>query len=183
MIHKKIIGIIMIAILSSLILGASIDYNQVKAAEAKQQFKAKLEGENEVPPVSITAEGKAKLKVKDSNIKFKLNVTGITDATAAHIHEGKSGQNGESVVDLLASGNEMTTQNGLFINGSFVDSSLIGSMKGKTLSDLVSSMNDGNNYVDVHTQANPNGAIRGQLEVSGSSNTTSIADDVNTDIE
>lgn len=96
----------MIAIVSSLVIAVSIDYNQVKAAEAKQQFKAKLKGENEVPPVSTSAEGKVKLKVKESNIKFKLNITGISDASAAHIHQGKTGQNGEPVVDLLASGNK-----------------------------------------------------------------------------
>jgi hypothetical protein len=183
MLHRKIIGIIMIAIVSSLVIAVSIDYNQVKAAEAKQQFKAKLKGENEVPPVSTSAEGKVKLKVKESNIKFKLNISGITDASAAHIHQGKTGQNGEPVVDLLASGNKMTTQNGVFINGSIVDSSLIGPMKGKTISDLVSSMNDGNNYVNVHTQANPNGEIRGQLEISGSTNTTSTADETDSDVE
>ena len=173
----------MMAIVSSLILAVSVDYNEVKAAEAKQQFKAKLEGENVVPPVSITTEGKAKLKVKESSIKFKLNITGITDATAIHIHQGKAGQNGEPVVDLLANGNKITKQNRVFVNGSIVDSNLIGSMKGETLSDLVSSMNDGNNYVDVHTQANPNGEIRGQLEVSGSSNATLSTDDVFTDTE
>lgn len=183
MLHKKVIGIIMVAIVSSLVIAVSMDYNQVKAAEAKQQFKAKLKGENEVPPVGSGAEGKVKLKVKESNIKFKLNITGITDATAAHIHQGKSGENGEPVVDLLASGNKMTTQNGVLINGSIIDSSLIGPMKGKTISDLVSSMNDGNNYVNVHTQANPNGEIRGQLEISGVTNTTSTEDKADSDIE
>jgi hypothetical protein len=183
MLHKKVMGIIMIAIVSTLVIAVCIDYNQAKAAEAKQQFKAKLKGDNEVPPVNTSAEGKVKLKVKESNIKFKLNITGINDATAAHIHQGKSGQNGEPVVDLLSSGNKMTTQNGVFINGSIVDSSLIGPLKGKSISDLVSSMNDGNNYVNVHTQANPNGEIRGQLEISGSTNTTSTADKTDSDIE
>lgn len=173
LLHKKVLGIIMIGIVSSLVLAVSIDYNQVKAAVAKQQFKAKLKGENEVPPVTTDAEGKVKLKVKELNIKYKLNITGITDATMAHIHQGKSGENGEPVVDLLADGNKQKTSNGLFINGSIVDSGLIGPMKGKTISDLVSSINDGNNYVNVHTQAHPDGEIRGQLELSGSANMTS----------
>ena len=173
----------MIAIVSSLVMAVSVDYTQVNAATAKQQFKAKLKGENEVPQVSSIAEGKAKLKVKETNIKFKLNITGIDDATAAHIHQGKSGENGEPVVDLLAIGNKAKTQNGVLINGSIVDSSLIGPMKGKTLSDLVSSMNAGNNYVNVHTQVNPDGEIRGQLDASGTSNTTSTADETDTDTE
>ncbi len=174
----------MVGIVFSLILAVSIDYNQVKAAEAKQQFKAKLKGQNEVPPVTTTAEGKVKLKVKDSNIKYKLNITGITDATMAHIHQGKSSENGEPVVDLLADGNKQKTSNGLFINGSIVDSSLIGPLKGKSVSDLVSSMNSGNNYVNVHTQAHPDGEIRGQLELSGSVNMTSATgNETDTDTE
>ena len=92
-------------------------YNHVRAAEAKQQVKAKLKAENEVPAVTTTAEGKVKLKVKETNIKYKLNITGITDATMAHIHQGKSGENGEPVVDLLADGNKQQTSNGLFITG------------------------------------------------------------------
>jgi len=173
----------MIMLVSSLILALSIDYNQAKAAEAKQQFKAKLKGENEVPPVSSIAEGKIKLKAKESSIKYKLNITGITDATMAHIHQGKSSENGEPVVDLLADGNKQETSNGLLINGTIVDSSLIGPMKGKTISDLVSSMNNGNNYVNVHTQNNPDGEIRGQLELSGSANMTSTtgSDEIDTD--
>jgi len=181
---KKVFGVIMVGIVFSLILAVSIDYNQVKAAEAKQQFKAKLKGQNEVPPVTTTAEGKVKLKVKDSNIKYKLNITGITDATMAHIHQGKSSENGEPVVDLVADGNKQKTSNGLFINGSIVDSSLIGPLKGKSVSDLVSSMNSGNNYVNVHTQAHPDGEIRGQLELSGSVNMTSATgNETDTDTE
>jgi hypothetical protein len=183
---KKVFGIILIGIVCSLILAVSTDYNQVKAAKAKQQFKAKLKGENEVPPVTTDAQGKVKLKVKESNIKYKLNITGITDATMAHIHQGKSGENGEPVVDLLANGNKQQTSNGLFVNGSIVDSNLIGTMKGKSLSDLVSSINDGNNYVNVHTQAHPDGEIRGQLELSGSANMTSATGnetDTDTDTE
>jgi len=184
MLDKKVLGIIMIIFVSSLIFAVSIDYNQAKAAEAKAQFKAKLNGENEVPPAATTAEGKVKLKVKESNIKYKINITGITDATAAHIHQGNSGQNGEPVVDLLAEGNKQKTSNGFFINGSIVDSSLIGPMKGKSLSDLVSSMNDGNNYVNVHTQEHPDGEARGQLELSGSTNTTStIGNDADADTD
>lgn len=184
MLDKKFLGIIMIIFVSSIVLAVSIDHNQAKAAEAKAQFKAKLKGENEVPPVTTTAEGKVKLKVKESNIKYKLNITGITDATAAHIHQGNSGQNGEPVVDLLADGNKQKTSNGVLINGSIVDSSLVGPMNGKSISDLVSSINDGNNYVNVHTQEHPDGEIRGQLELSGSTNTTStIGNDVDADID
>jgi hypothetical protein len=98
--------------------------------------------------------------------------------------QGKSSENGEPVVDLLADENKQKTSNGLFINASIVDLSLIGTMKGKSLSDLVSSINEGNNYVNVHTQSHPDGEIRGQLELSGSANMTSAAgNETDTDTE
>jgi hypothetical protein len=171
--NNKLCGIILFGIISSIIFATTMSNNHVDAAQAKQQFKAKLKGDNEVPAVTTQAEGKASLKVKEPNIKYKLNITGLADITMAHIHQGKSGENGEPVVDLLAAGNKQKTSKGLFINGSITDSSLIGPMKGKTVSDLVSSINAGNNYVNVHTQAHPNGEIRGQLKVSGQTNATS----------
>jgi CHRD domain len=171
--NNKLCGIILFGIISSIVFATTMTDNHVDAAQAKQQFKAKLKGDNEVPPITTQAEGKASLKVKEPNIKYKLNITGLADITMAHIHQGKSGENGEPVVDLLAAGNKQKTSKGLFINGSITDSSLIGPMKGKTVSDLVSSISAGNNYVNVHTQAHPDGEIRGQLKVSGQTNATS----------
>jgi hypothetical protein len=47
-----------------------------------------------------------------------------------------------------------------------------------------SSLNDGNSYVNVHTQAHPDGEIRGQLELSGSANMTSAnGNETDTDTE
>ena len=80
-----------------------------------------------------------------------------------HIHKGKSGENGKPVLDLLSNGNKLAISNGLTINGSITNSNFIGPLKGKTISNLVSSINDGNNYVNIHTQVHPIGEIRGQL--------------------
>jgi len=101
-----------------------------------------------------------------------LNITGITDISMVHIHKGKSGENGKPVLDLLSNGNKLAISNGLTINGSITNSNFIGPLRGKTISDLVCSINDGNNYVNIHTQVHPNGEIRGQLQLSGSSNMT-----------
>jgi len=181
-IGSKLCGITLLVIVSTIIFAGSIGQNQINGADAKQQFKAKLKGDNEVPGVTTDAQGKVSLKVKESNIKYKLNITGLADVTMAHIHQGKSGENGQPVVDLLANGNKQKTSNGLFINGSITDSSLIGPLKGMTISELISSMKDGNNYVNVHTQAYPDGEIRGQIKLSGQQNATSGTQN-NTDTE
>jgi len=179
----KVYGIILLAFTSSIVFATIMSNNHVDAAQTNQKFKATLKGDNEVPAVTTEAEGKVKLKVKESSIKYTLNITGLSDATMAHIHQGKSGENGEPVVDLLA-GNIQKTSNGIFINGSIVDSNLIGPMKGKTVSDLAYSISAGNNYVNIHTQAHPDGEIRGQLEISGQKNATSATqNDTNTETD
>jgi hypothetical protein len=37
-------------------------------------------------------------------------------------------------------------------------------MQGKTLADLISAINNGDTYVNVHTQTHPDGEIRGQVQ-------------------
>ena len=55
------------------------------------------------------------------------------------------------------------------IRGNITDSDLTGPMQGKTLSDLISAINSGDTYTNVHTPSHPDGEIRGQIE-SGSGN-------------
>jgi hypothetical protein len=72
----------------------------------------------------------------------------------AHIHQGKSGENGQPVV-MLSMGKAKITPG-----------DLQGPLNGKQLSDLVKLLEDGNAYVNVHTQQNQNGEIRGQIKGS-----------------
>jgi hypothetical protein len=163
---NKSVGLIVItATLLSLMFAATLNSNFTYAQNEK--FKAKLKGENEVPPVTSTAGGKAKFKVKDNVITSKINITGITDVTAAHIHAGIKGQNGEPVVDLLKTGNQSNTEGRLIIQGEITPSDLQGSMAGKTLEDLQTAMGNEETYVNVHTSEHPDGEIRGQIKVSG----------------
>ena len=46
---------------------------------------AKLDGNNEVPPVNTTSEGVINFKTKSGTMTWKMNVTGITDATGRRI--------------------------------------------------------------------------------------------------
>src|SRR5690606_5546521 len=79
---------------------------------------------------------------------YLMNVTGLTDVTAAHIHAGGPGETGGPVVTL-----ETPTD---------------GSSGGcaEVTADLAAALlaNPGGYYVNVHTRAQPGGAIRGQLQ-------------------
>jgi hypothetical protein len=133
---------------------------------AKYPYKAQLNGQNEVPKTESSATGEAEFTIPaNDTIKYRVNITGISNATMAHIHMGKAGENGDPVVDLLntPTSKDKDTAYGMIFRGNITDSSLKGALQGKTLDDLAAAMDSGDTYVNVHTAANPDGEIRGQL--------------------
>jgi hypothetical protein len=70
-------------------------------AQNQTKYAAKLIGKSVVPPVNTTAAGRAIFFIGNDWLWWKLNLTGITDPTMAHIHMGKRGANGVIVADLL----------------------------------------------------------------------------------
>ena len=90
--------VVVAAALVSLILVAT---TTTQSYAQNEKYRAKLDGNNEVPPVNTTSEGVINFKTKNGMMTWKMNVTGITDATGAHIHQGKIGENGDIVVDLM----------------------------------------------------------------------------------
>lgn len=131
----------------------------------KRIYDAPLSGENEVPPVQSSATGLAEFTppVNDT-IKYRINITGISNATGAHIYSGQASENGEVIADLLTDTSKNNDVSyGMTIRGNLSDSSLKGPMEGKTLEDLVAAMDSGETYVNVHTAEHPDGEIRGQV--------------------
>ena len=128
----------------------------------KDKFNAKLSGQEEVPPVQTTASGMAWFKPMQDKVWFKVNVTDMQGVTQAHIHTGKVGENGPVVVTLYKSDTPQPI-NGKLAYGNITTNLLEGPMKGKQLSDLATAMSNGSTYVNVHTEKQPNGEIRGQI--------------------
>jgi hypothetical protein len=156
-------SILGLAISLSVLLTVSL-VDQIHAA--KYPYDATLSGQNEVPPVETSATGEAEFTAPaNDTIKYRINVTGIMNASAAHIHMAKEGENGEVIADLLntPSSKEKDTAYGMIFRGNLTDSSLKGEMQGKTLDDLAAAMDSGDAYVNVHTAEHPDGEIRGQL--------------------
>ena len=142
---------------------------------AQNKFRAKLEADNEVPPVDSTAKGVATFKLKDESVISKINITGITDISGAQLFFGKIGQNADPIVDLLKTGEKIENPGGVGIEGNFTGSDFGGSMEGKALSDLQSAMATNQTYVNIMTGQHPNGEIAGHVYSKGG---TTEADDI-----
>ena len=140
----------------------------------EQKFSASLSGSQEVPPNTSTAKGWAWLKLMGDTVWYKVNATGIDKVTMAHIHNAKTGENGDPIAMLQIAKSSGPT----LAQGNITGSDLMGSLAGKSIADLVAKMQSGETYVNVHTDANPNGEIRGQIEMANAtmmSNSTMTA--------
>ncbi|MDW0157978.1 MAG: CHRD domain-containing protein [Nitrososphaeraceae archaeon] len=168
--HNKILHLaIIIGALISLLLVSTTYSNFVYA---QNKFRAKLDANNEVPPVDSKAEGVATFKIKDDSIKSTVNITGIADVSGAQIFMGKIGQNGDPIVNLLKTGEKTERSGGVAIKGNFTTSDFEGSMQGKDLSSLQSAMAAKQTYVNIMTSNHPDGEVSGHIYAKGSTTGT-----------
>ena len=161
-----------VAAMALAIIATSASYSSISLtsstaafAQGEQKFTAKLTGKDEVPPKDTKSTGTAESNVTaDGKIMtYKVNVMNMDKVTQAHIHSGKQGVNGPPVVWLYNSSKASSPMNGMLSQGNITSSDLVGPLKGKQISDLVKLINDGEAYVNVHTETNPKGEIRGQI--------------------
>lgn len=146
---------------------------------------AGLTGGQEVPAVDTDAEGGAVFglgvdqselgeetptSVDDATeLHFALTVSNVEDVTMAHIHQGGVCEAGEIVAWLYPSPEVQTARqisgrfDGVLSHGIVSAEDLTGPMEGADLSTLVDALVNGEAYVNVHTEANPGGEIRGQI--------------------
>ena len=136
----------------------------IAQTEQSEPFSAMLSGGEEVPPVDTAATGVASFTLEGAeSIKYDVNVTGVDKVTAAHIHSAPKGENGEVVVTLFKADSPTGEISGSLANGTITNSTLEGDMQGLAVIDLIKAMERGETYVNVHTEENPNGEIRGQI--------------------
>jgi hypothetical protein len=153
----------LIIILLSIVATATMFGSQTVFATT-EMYTAQLDGQQEVPIAQTTATGTAELTAPHvSSITYSLNVSGLDRVTAAHIHNGHPGENGPIVVTLFEADQPTGPIDGILAEGNITDANLEGPMQGKSISGLSTAMQNGQTYINVHTQQNPNGEIRGQI--------------------
>jgi CHRD domain len=145
-----VVSALAFVILSNLVMVQQSVYAQ---QQSSQTFTAKLSGKDEVPPVNTQATGNVQFQLSSDGkeINYDLTTTNLNGFMMAHIHKGKSGENGPPIAALQMG------------KGKITSSDLQGPLAGKQMSDLVDLMKNGQAYANVHTQQNQNGEIRGQI--------------------
>jgi hypothetical protein len=109
--------------------------------------KVTLSGANEVPPVTTSASGDGAISVSDDgSVSGSVTTKGV-QGTAAHIHLGAAGKNGPVIVPFTKEGDTYKAPAGAKLNA-----------------DQMQAFKSGELYVNVHSAANPNGELRGQLK-------------------
>ena len=134
------------AIFATLALTATV---VVAGPAFAEKFKASLNGKSEVPPNATAGAGTADIDYDPATKKlsWKLTYSGLSGpAKAAHFHgPAEPGKNGGVVVAIPGA------------TSSPADGSA-------TLTDAqAADLEAGKLYVNVHTEANPGGEIRGQV--------------------
>ena len=125
---------------------------------------ASLAGSKERPtPVVSTASGSATFEeLPDGTVRFKVDVAGLTGATMAHIHHAVADSAGPIAVTLFNSNTPTGPLTSTLASGTFSSSNIV--LPGISLDSLLSLMRLGRTYVNVHTQLNPGGEIRAQIQ-------------------
>lgn len=134
-------------------------------ADAPLTFTAQLSGDAEVPAVSTSATGTLTLTVAfdGSKVDYVFNVTDLVGVQIARLRAGKAGETGGSIMTLY-DGPKSESFSGVLIEGSFTAADLEGSLKGKTIEDLVTQILAGSIYFNVGTLGHADGELRGQLQ-------------------
>lgn len=134
--------------------------------EGQQEFTSNLNGQSEVPLVETNATGTSQFELNDDRdeMSYDLEVQDLEGVLFAHIHEGNNNENGPIIVTLFNESEPMNEVDGELASGDFTSDDFEGTLQGKTMTDLVNAINSGDAYVNVHTEANPSGELRGTIE-------------------
>ena len=150
-------------------------------AEARSGFHAQaiLSGKNEVPARRTKAHGVATfhLNKEGDELSYRIIVSQLLNPVGAHIHKAAAGTNGPIVVGLFSGPAGSGRHNGVLVKGVITAANLTGPLAGMTLEDLLTLLQSGDAYVNVHTNDGvappntgpgdfPGGEIRGQIKAN-----------------
>jgi hypothetical protein len=110
-------------------------------------IRVNLTGAEQVPPLTVPGSGAGSFRVADDGAITGSITTKDVQGTMAHIHRGAKGTNGPVIVPLDKNGDTYTVPAGRKLTKQQLDD-----------------LKAGNLYVNVHTNRNKGGEVRGQLQ-------------------
>jgi hypothetical protein len=138
------------------------DYNN----NEEISFAAILTGKEEIPEIDTYDAGLATFQsqeVNNNDLKFSIKIAGMDKIKKACLHIGKAHENGEVVAELYKSETPLGEVVGDLCHGKLNSYDLRGPLQGKNINDLLNKMQKEEAYVNILTEDNPNGKIRGQI--------------------
>jgi hypothetical protein len=156
-----------IAISSATMISPSIKFLKLAVAQVGGKFTARLTGQDEVPPTNSKATGAADFVIYGNGnvMSYNVNVSNIDKVTMVNLNQGKKGENGPVVVNLIRFKTLTPTGpiNGQLAQGNISSIDLTGPLKGMQISDLARLIENNNAYINVQTKLYPDGETRGQI--------------------
>lgn len=139
-----------------------------------EEFEASLTAAAEIPAPtgSPTATGNASIVLDDRVLTVVVTISGTltSDVSMAHIHgPATTSTTANIVLDFVPSMSSVIaagTRTGTVVNATFDLDALPVSATGVlrvSADELIAMLNAGTAYVNVHTETNPSGEIRGQI--------------------
>ena len=131
------------------------------ALRGSTMYVAQMSSANEVPAVAGTATGTATFTLSGKTLQYVVTVNGLSgNAVASHIHVGDATTNGNIVYPFTAA----SVQSGQVASGT-IDLTQPFTLGTVAISgdSVLTLLNSGMLYTNVHTAANPPGEIRGQI--------------------
>jgi hypothetical protein len=145
---NKLIVKLVLAITTAFTLAACSTYRENAPAwmPGSGAMNVKLSGGEEVPPLNVPGSGSGTIRVAEDGSITGSVTTKDVEGTMAHIHRGAKGTNGPVIVPLEKKGDTYSVPAGR-----------------KLTADQLKDLKAGNLYVNVHTNRNKGGEVRGQL--------------------
>lgn len=161
-----------VALAAVMVTGAVVACNDDKSNGPSLRtatYVATMSGANEVPAVTGGASGTATFTLNGNTLTYMVMVNSLSgNAAASHIHFGAANANGNIAYPFDAA----AVQTGQLASGSIDLTQPVSNGTTSISGDsLLTLLNNGLLYTNVHTAANPNGEIRGQIVRTQSSNT------------